>query len=110
MNKYAHIDENNIIKGWYDDSHTSIPEPKIKVSNTNWENAIANNHNYCSNDGVTKIVQINLTTDQQINKCKNYLLETDWYILRNQETGAAIPSEVTTKRTEARQTINDLEG
>lgn len=34
-----------------------------------------------------------------------YLKETDWYIVRNQETGKETPEEITTKRTEARALI-----
>lgn len=34
-----------------------------------------------------------------------YLTETDWYVIRNIETGTAIPSEVTEKRKLARLDI-----
>jgi hypothetical protein len=33
---------------------------------------------------------------------KKYLLETDWYIIRQLETGIAIPEEIRVKRTQAR--------
>lgn len=34
-----------------------------------------------------------------------YLAETDWYVTRESETGAAVPSEVTQARTDARSSI-----
>lgn len=37
-----------------------------------------------------------------------YLLQTDWYAIRNAETGAAIPSEIVSKRSEARKRISAL--
>jgi hypothetical protein len=36
-----------------------------------------------------------------------YLAETDWYVIRNQETGVAIPTEVLTKRQTAREAIQN---
>jgi hypothetical protein len=36
---------------------------------------------------------------------RKYLADTDWYITRNTETGVAIPSDITTKRQEARDKI-----
>ena len=39
---------------------------------------------------------------------RKYLADTDWYITRNTETGAAIPSEITTKRQEARDRIQEI--
>ena len=110
MAKYAHINSNNIIQGWYDDSiHTNIPTPKIQVTDEQHQTATQNNHNHCTNAGVTSTVTLERTNQEKVIEAYSYLGSTDWYIVRNQETGAAIPSEVTTKRTEARQTINDLE-
>tara|TARA_R100001460_G_scaffold31597_1_gene62248 strand:+ start:885 stop:1184 length:300 start_codon:yes stop_codon:yes gene_type:complete len=39
---------------------------------------------------------------------RRYLADTDWYITRNTETGAAIPSDITTKRQEARDRIQEI--
>jgi len=36
---------------------------------------------------------------------KAFLLETDWYVTRNQETGKAIPQEILIQRQEARDAI-----
>ena len=39
----------------------------------------------------------------------NYLSETDWYVIRKQETGVEIPADVLTKRQAARDRIVALE-
>jgi maltodextrin utilization protein YvdJ len=36
-----------------------------------------------------------------------YLVETDWYVIRNQETGVIIPNEILTKRQAAREAIQN---
>lgn len=38
-----------------------------------------------------------------------YLAETDWYVTRFAETGAAIPDPVSTNRTAARARLNQTE-
>jgi hypothetical protein len=54
--KYAHIDNNGQILGWYDDEiHGSIPEPNVQVSEEVWQNAIDYGHNTII-DGVTSDV------------------------------------------------------
>ena len=51
--------------------------------------------------------------EQQINGFKNLveseLNKTDWYIIRNQETGAAIPADITSARTTLRTQANTVE-
>jgi len=49
-------------------------------------------------------------TDEQIQEQKNnearqYLDSTDWYIIRHQENGKAIPQEILDAREEARNSI-----
>ena len=54
--KYAHIDDNGQILGWYDQEiHTDIPEPNVEVSEEVWQNAIDSSHNTII-DGVTSQV------------------------------------------------------
>ena len=49
--KYAHLDKENKILGWYDDSiHSEMPIPNIKVSEEVWQEAININAN-CYEDG-----------------------------------------------------------
>ena len=37
---------------------------------------------------------------------KQYLQETDWYVVRYAETGEEVPAEITQKRAEARATAS----
>lgn len=39
------------------------------------------------------------------NKARLYLSQTDWYVIRNIEAGNAIPTDVSAKRAEARESI-----
>lgn len=58
--KYAHIDSNNFILGWYTtDLHSKIPTPNVEVKDKTWTNAINNGHNHVTNDGVTSYVDPN---------------------------------------------------
>lgn len=57
MTKYAHINSENILQGWYDsEMHNTIPTPNIEVTNEQWQNAINNNHNKINSDGSTEFV------------------------------------------------------
>jgi len=44
-----------------------------------------------------------LRADNQVHL--DYLKETDWYVVRNTETGVAIPADISTKRQAAREAI-----
>ena len=45
-------------------------------------------------------------TQQSLNVIlRAYLRDTDWYVIRQIETGEAVPEEITTKRAEARANI-----
>ena len=68
--KYAHIDSNNQILGWYDSEiHVIIPEPNVQVSEETWQNALDSSHNTII-DGITS--QIDHRTDEQ--KTNDYRL------------------------------------
>jgi hypothetical protein len=41
-------------------------------------------------------------------EARQYLASTDWYVIRNAETGEVIPAEVLTKRIEARSSVKEL--
>ena len=57
MTKYAHINSENILQGWYDsEMHTTIPTPNIEVTNEQWQNSINNNHNKINSDGSSEFV------------------------------------------------------
>jgi len=63
----------------------------------------------------------NLTWDETLSELKarqikvikdevrNELQKTDWYIVRNQELGTAIPEDITTQRQSLRDIANDVE-
>lgn len=53
--KYAHINENGQLLGWYDkEINTSIPTPNIEVSDEQWQIAMDNEHNKVNKDGSTE--------------------------------------------------------
>jgi len=53
--KYAYVDENNKLLGFFDDEiHREIPEPKIQITEEQWRNALANNHNKINSDGTSE--------------------------------------------------------
>ena len=61
--KYAHIDNNGQILGWYEDEiHSDIPEPNVQVSEEVWQNALDSSHNTIIG-GVTS--QVDYRTDEQ---------------------------------------------
>lgn len=45
------------------------------------------------------------TQEKTNREARGYLQSTDWYTIRKNETGAAIPSDILTKRAEARASI-----
>lgn len=54
--KYAHIDDNGQILGWYEDEiHDVIPTPNVQVAEDVWQHAINSSHNTII-DGVTSWV------------------------------------------------------
>ena len=66
--KYAHINENNKILGWYsDDIHSNIPTPNIEVTEEVWQEAININAN-CYEDG--KFIVKDFRTPEEIEKTR----------------------------------------
>jgi hypothetical protein len=64
--KYAHVDNNGQILGWYDQEiHQSIPEPNVQVAEDIWQHAINSSHNTII-DGVTS--QVDHRSDDQKSK------------------------------------------
>lgn len=45
-----------------------------------------------------------------MNNAKQYLLDTDWYVVRKMDTGIAVPEEIEKKRQEARELISQIRG
>tara|TARA_B100001059_G_scaffold235048_1_gene279477 strand:- start:1597 stop:1998 length:402 start_codon:yes stop_codon:yes gene_type:complete len=57
----------------------------------------------------TKTDKVNQEKLKNIAEAQLYLRRTDWYVVREADSGKAMPDDIKTKRVEARQTINDLE-
>lgn len=94
--KYAHIDENNKVLGWYTpDVHgiyvpssdsdvegywdmSNIPTPNIEVTDEVWQEAISVNANYYSNG---KFIVHDFRTDDEITKdeLKSKISEASMY-------------------------------
>lgn len=84
--KYAHIEENGKILGWYDDTiHTLIPSPTIEISEEQWSIAVNDCHNKANNDGTTEKydfrsideIEAQILEAKQI-EAQSYLDSTDW--------------------------------
>ena len=74
-----------------------------------YKNALKNEHNYIADDGSSKTVAVEQTAAQKIAEAKIYLSSTDWYVIREADSGKVMPSDIKTKRAKARQDIEDNE-
>jgi hypothetical protein len=77
--KYANIDANNQILGWYDSEiHDVIPEPNVQVTDEVWQNAIDSSHNTII-DGVTSQMDHRSETQKadDVRMIRNDMLVTD---------------------------------
>ena len=55
----------------------------------------------------TKTNKVAQDKSDAIGTAEKYLHDTDWYVVRKADSGKAIPSDITTKRAEARTTIDN---
>ena len=54
--KYAHIDADNNILGWYTPEINSIiPIPNVEVQDGTWSLALQHHHNHITDEGVTSL-------------------------------------------------------
>ena len=64
--KLAHIDEDNMLLGWYDTNlHKEIPEPNIKVSSETWKAALKINANFYD-DSLNEFIWKDLRTEKEV--------------------------------------------
>jgi hypothetical protein len=112
--RYAHIEEETgRLLGWYShDVHgDNIPTPNVEVEESVWQSAININANCYEEDlFIVKDFRTQAEIDQQIQDDINsealaYLASTDWYVIREQETGVVTPEDIKTARAEARERI-----
>lgn len=79
MNYFAHVDENNILQGWYNEEiHDTIPTPCIEVSQEQWQYAIDNGHNKINLDGTSEFIDTRTIEEKGSSerKIRNQILET----------------------------------
>ena len=105
--KYAQIDSNNQIIGWFDRLiHDTIPDGCVELSDEKWLSAINNGHNCILENGDTCIKDFySYHEDVELAKAKQYLIDTDWYVIRKIETGKEIPEDILQKRSSARDIL-----
>tara|TARA_R100000231_G_C5295577_1_gene155959 strand:- start:345 stop:734 length:390 start_codon:yes stop_codon:yes gene_type:complete len=80
MKFYAHIDNNNQLIGWYnDETHETIPEPYIEVTEEQWANALDNDHNKINADGSSEIADFRTDEEKTIDVryYRDFLLVND---------------------------------
>jgi len=105
--KYADVDNNTgEIKGWYSEEvhGENIPKNAIKVTEKVWRNALEKDHNHIDKNGKTSYVDFS-TKEEKAQRMKNnaikYLKETQWYFIRQLETGEPMPEDIKTQRIDA---------
>jgi len=109
--KYAHVDGNGQILGWYEDEiHSTIPEPNVQVSEEVWQNALDSSHNTII-DGVTS--QVDHRTDAEkaegARMMRNELLVTEVDpIVTNPLRWAELSSAVQQQWTDYRTALLDV--
>lgn len=100
------------------DAHTAYLKGE-SANGTSYDDSIffitqmLNHWNYIGEKDVTAYQAVlsdttrkDLEAQAVINKTnRDYLASTDWYVLRKSDAGTAIPSEIVTKRAEARAAI-----
>jgi len=68
--KFAHIDENNMLLGFYDDDvHEEIPSPNVEVTEEQWEKLLEDGCNKVNPDGTGEVVDTR--TQEEITEWEN---------------------------------------
>lgn len=82
----------------------------IKKDGQGWR--AVNSSDDCTKDETFSEIQpLPITENPQIainQFARDYLRKTDWYVIRNTETGEPIPEEISEKRLEARTSIIEV--
>lgn len=97
--------------GFYDEQiHTNLPADAKEVSNEDYKYLLQGQAqgSIIKPDEAGNPVLVEVVVDQQaiINaESRKYLADTDWYVVRQTETGAPIPQEILDARATARLAI-----
>jgi len=63
--KYAHIDSNDKLLGWYsDDVNSTIPTPNVVVTDDQWQTSLDNNYNSINSDGSGSVVDYSTNAEK----------------------------------------------
>ncbi len=63
--KYAHIDSNKKLLGFYsDDVHSTIPTPHVVVTDEQWQRSLDNNYNCINSDGSGSVVDFSTDAEK----------------------------------------------
>lgn len=88
----------------FSDEHPYVAK-EVLSHPTDWYQQTFGNHVVKGQTFDQETGTINDTQESLNIKNKQYLMYTDWYVLRATEGGTAVPSDITTKRAEARAAI-----
>ena len=78
--KYAYLDKDNKLLGWYDDEiHSEIPIPNIEVTEEDWQEAITINAN-CYEDGKFLVKDFRTSEEIQYKITANLVAEAKLYL------------------------------
>ena len=91
--------------GYYNtEVHSVIPEPNRELTKEEWQDALAINANQFDNNVDFNLVYILIPETPEKTElyltveCLNYLKDSQYYIERFNETGAAIPANIAANR------------
>jgi len=112
--KHIHYDnKTKKLIGMYNDIPQYIPTPTIEITDEAWEEALKVNAN-CVDVETKTLFKKDFRTQEEIDEANRltqnrealkYLSDTDWYVIRYQETGEPIPQDILATRAEARNKI-----
>ena len=124
MTKYVKINENGFldyapknkgaVSNWVNDVASVLADGYLPLEETTApENSIFDK--YIIEDNIVKALYKPIPeptqeelNHQRIDELQDYLTSTDWYAVRLAETGVAIPDDVVTARSSAREEISTL--
>ena len=117
MNTYKYTDESNTTVSVSGDNNGSVPAPYVDD-----EGVLVNYHRFWDEWGIAEaeangeIIAHDFKTPEtlfaeelvmSLQSAQDYLKQTDWMVIRQFETGIAIPSDISVKRDEARKVANN---